>query len=43
VVARWDGADPLAYDGPYGEYLLSRVAKVFPHLFAEVIPEVDPD
>jgi isopenicillin N synthase-like dioxygenase len=32
--ARWDGGDPLAWHGTYGEYLTSRVAKVFPDLFA---------
>jgi isopenicillin N synthase-like dioxygenase len=36
-VDRWDDDDPLAFDGPYGAYLLSRVAKVFPDLFAEVV------
>ena len=36
-VERWDDDDPLAWDGPYGEYLLSRVAKVFPDLFDEVV------
>jgi isopenicillin N synthase-like dioxygenase len=36
-VERWDGDDPLAFEGPYGEYLLSRVAKVFPDLFDEVV------
>jgi isopenicillin N synthase-like dioxygenase len=30
--ARWDGADPLAFDGTYGEYLVAKVAKVFPEL-----------
>ena len=36
-VERWDDDDPLAFEGPYGEYLLSRVAKVFPDLFDEVV------
>ncbi len=36
-VERWDDDDPLAWDGPYGEYLLSRVAKVFPDLFRDVV------
>ena len=36
-VERWDHDDPLAWDGPYGEYLLSRVAKVFPDLFRDVV------
>ena len=29
---RWDGADPLAFEGTYGEYLLGKVSKVFPSL-----------
>jgi isopenicillin N synthase-like dioxygenase len=29
---RWDQADPLAFEGTYGDYLLSKVTKVFPHL-----------
>jgi len=36
-VERWDDDDPLAFEGPYGEYLLSRVAKVFPELFRDVV------
>jgi isopenicillin N synthase-like dioxygenase len=31
---RWDGADPLTFDGTYGEYLTAKVAKVFPQLRA---------
>ncbi len=27
---RWDGADVLAWEGTYGEYLTAKVAKVFP-------------
>jgi isopenicillin N synthase-like dioxygenase len=30
--ARWDHADPLDFQGTYGDYLLSKVTKVFPHL-----------
>jgi len=30
---RWDGADVLAWDGSYGDYLTAKVAKVFPELF----------
>ncbi len=37
AVDRWDGADPLAFEGTYGEYLLGKVAKVFPTLRAEVL------
>jgi hypothetical protein len=29
---RWDRIDPHALQGTYGEYLLSKVAKVFPEL-----------
>ena len=36
-VERWDDDDPLAWEGPYGEYLLTRVAKVFPQLFRDVV------
>lgn len=30
--ARWDGTDPLAWEGTYGDYLVAKVAKVFPDL-----------
>jgi isopenicillin N synthase-like dioxygenase len=30
---RWDGADVLAWEGTYGDYLTAKVAKVFPDLF----------
>jgi isopenicillin N synthase-like dioxygenase len=30
---RWDDADPLRFDGTYGDYLLAKVSKVFPELF----------
>jgi isopenicillin N synthase-like dioxygenase len=30
---RWDGADVLAWEGTYGDYLTAKVAKVFPELF----------
>lgn len=29
---RWDHADPHAFEGTYGEYLLAKVSKVFPGL-----------
>ena len=35
---RWDGASPLAFRGTYGDYLTSKVAKVFPALFASLDP-----
>lgn len=34
---RWDGADLSAWEGTYGDYLLAKVAKVFPALGAEVL------
>ena len=33
---RWDGADVLAWEGTYGEYLTAKVAKVFPALFGTI-------
>ena len=30
--ARWDDRDPTDFEGRYGEYLLRKVRKVFPHL-----------
>lgn len=36
VARRWDGADLHAWTGRYGDYLTSKVAKVFPDLFASV-------
>ena len=32
AVERWDGEDVLSWEGTYGEYLLGKVAKVFPDL-----------
>ena len=29
---RWDGADPRAWEGTYGDYLSAKVARVFPDL-----------
>jgi isopenicillin N synthase-like dioxygenase len=34
VRQRWDGADPLLFDGTYGEYLWGKVGRVFPDLRA---------
>ncbi|HKY15382.1 MAG TPA: 2-oxoglutarate and iron-dependent oxygenase domain-containing protein [Microthrixaceae bacterium] len=36
---RWDGADPLLFEGSYGEYLSAKVAKVFPELGADELDE----
>lgn len=33
---RWDGADVHAFAGTYGDYLMAKVAKVFPELAGEV-------
>ncbi len=35
--ARWDGAEPLAWSGTYGDYLSNKVSKAFPRLFKSVI------
>ena len=35
---RWDGADVLRLEGTYGDYLLSKVSKVFPALHDWVLP-----
>lgn len=37
-VERWDGQDLYAVRGSYGEYLLAKVAKVFPDLAGEQLP-----
>ena len=34
---RWDGESVHEWQGTYGDYLLSRVARVFPDLFDEVV------
>jgi isopenicillin N synthase-like dioxygenase len=34
---RWDGADLRAFTGTYGDYLLGKVAKVFPELRRDVL------
>lgn len=36
---RWDGASVHAWSGTYGEYLLAKVAKVFPELATSLHPE----
>ena len=33
---RWDKRDPSAFEGTYGEYLVSKVARVFPKLARQV-------
>jgi isopenicillin N synthase-like dioxygenase len=34
---RWDGTDVFAFTGTYGDYLLAKVAKVFPDLGRDVL------
>ena len=34
---RWDGQDLRAFTGTYGDYLLGKVAKVFPQLRSDVL------
>jgi isopenicillin N synthase-like dioxygenase len=37
IASRWDKLDPLAFKGSYGQYLLNKVSKAFPKLFAEYV------
>lgn len=41
VDRRWDGQNLQAWSGRYGDYLTSKVAKVFPDLFSEVTDSAD--
>ena len=34
---RWDGRSVFDVGGPYGDYLLDKVARVFPELFDRVV------
>ncbi|MDX2169493.1 MAG: 2-oxoglutarate and iron-dependent oxygenase domain-containing protein [Deltaproteobacteria bacterium] len=36
---RWDQASVHAFDGTYGDYVLAKVGRVFPGLWADVLPE----
>lgn len=38
---RWDGASLRDWTGSYGDYLVAKVARVFPDLFAEVAEVAD--
>jgi isopenicillin N synthase-like dioxygenase len=38
---RWDRADPQAFRGTYGDYLLGKIAKVFPELARDALPPGD--
>mmetsp|Transcript_109814 Transcript_109814/g.215251 ORF Transcript_109814/g.215251 Transcript_109814/m.215251 type:complete len:407 (+) Transcript_109814:32-1252(+) len=37
IYTRWDGADPTMFTGTYGSYLLRKVSRAFPALFAQHI------
>ena len=37
AAGRWDGTGVLDVSGPYGEYLLAKVSKVFPELFRSAL------
>ncbi len=39
---RWDGADVLAWEGSYGDYLTAKVARVFPELFDTISTDASP-
>jgi isopenicillin N synthase-like dioxygenase len=34
---RWDGASVHVFEGTYGDYLMAKVSRVFPHLFGRVL------
>jgi len=38
-VSRWGGQNLHVFTGTYGDYLLSKVSKVFPQLQREVLAE----
>jgi isopenicillin N synthase-like dioxygenase len=40
IKVRWDKMDPRLFEGKYGNYLLNKVSKAFPQLFAEVVEEI---
>jgi isopenicillin N synthase-like dioxygenase len=42
ATSRWDGADPRAWEGTYGDYLTAKVARVFPTLHVDVAPRRAP-
>lgn len=37
AAGRWDGRSVFDVGGPYGDYLLEKVARVFPELYAQVV------
>ena len=40
---RWDGASVHVFDGTYGDYLMAKVARVFPRLGTRVLQETRAD
>lgn len=40
---RWDGTDPRQFKGTYGNYLLRKVSRAFPELFAAVVDSAKKD
>src|SRR5258705_8765768 len=36
---RWDRANVHAFEGKYGDYLMAKIAKVFPELKRDVLPD----
>jgi isopenicillin N synthase-like dioxygenase len=41
AVPRWDGASVFDVQGTYGEYLVSKVSRVFPDLYRQVVGDPD--
>ena len=39
---RWDGQSVHAFEGSYGDYLIAKVAKVFPQLSSDLAPPTRP-
>lgn len=37
AAGRWDGEDPHAFEGTYGDYLTAKVRRVFPQLWASEV------
>lgn len=35
---RWDGVDPMLFEGPYGDWVWAKVSRVFPELAERVAP-----
>jgi isopenicillin N synthase-like dioxygenase len=41
LTRRWDKANPSSFQGKYGDYLLSKISKVFPNLFNKFVAGKD--